>query len=187
MKYYNIFFDTTKVNGWFLDNLSTTDGKVLDAREFTCGKLHDSLPAMTLGITSGSEPADFSFGEFMLQVVNARTAKILTKIALPDELQMFPVKVQQRQGHYLILNIVKVINCVDENESEFIKWTKRDHRADKAGQYRQISRLRILSDKAFGAQIFRLWGYKVVTVISAKLKTAFERAGVTGISYHCIT
>jgi hypothetical protein len=41
----------------------------------------------------------------------------------------------------MVLNALRVIRCLDEERSEFIKWTEGDHRADLAGQYRQVTRL----------------------------------------------
>ena len=41
----------------------------------------------------------------------------------------------------VVLNSLRVLRCIDEERSEFVKWTKQDHRADLAGQYRQITKL----------------------------------------------
>jgi hypothetical protein len=35
-----------------------------------------------------------------------------------------------------VLNAVRVVSCLDEGESEFIKWKAHDHRPDFLGQYR---------------------------------------------------
>ncbi len=83
-----------------------------------------------------------------------------------------------------MLNAVRVIRCLDEKRSEFIKWTEHDHRADLAGKYRQVTKL-VLIPGAIppDAHIFRVDGWEVALIVSEVVKVAMESVGCFGAKF----
>jgi hypothetical protein len=84
----------------------------------------------------------------------------------------------------VVLNSLRVVRCLDEGRSEFIKWTEDDHRADLAGQYRQVTKL-VLERSAIpvDAHFFRIDGWLVALVVSEVVKDAMERVGCFGAKF----
>jgi ACT domain-containing protein len=84
----------------------------------------------------------------------------------------------------VVLNVLRVVHCVDEARSEFLKWTMNDHRSDLAGQYRQISKL-VLDAGALpsDAHFFRIESWLVGLVVSSDLKDAMESVGCVGAKF----
>ncbi|HTN87244.1 MAG TPA: DUF1629 domain-containing protein [Sorangium sp.] len=106
----------------------------------------------------------------------------MTDVAGAD-VQPIPVNIAGQPGMF-VLNTLRTLRCVDELHSEFIKWTKQDHRADLAGQYRQITKL-VLDEAKIprDAQIFRIEGSLVELIVSAAVKDAMERVGCLGAKF----
>ncbi|HRI67498.1 MAG TPA: hypothetical protein PK156_24810 [Polyangium sp.] len=77
-----------------------------------------------------------------------------------------------------------MIRCIDERRSEYLKWTKNDHRADLAGHYRQVTKL-VLDRKSIppDAHFFRIEYWEVVLVVSETVKNAMERVGCYGAKF----
>jgi hypothetical protein len=100
-----------------------------------------------------------------------------------NDVECLPVEIGG-QSEMMVLNATRVVRCLDESRSEYIKWTKEDHRADLAGQYRQVSRL-VLDPLAIpeDAKFFRIEGWLVALVVSEAVKEAMERAGCRGATF----
>jgi hypothetical protein len=82
------------------------------------------------------------------------------------------------------LNSLRVVRCLDEQYSEFLKWTKEDHRADLAGQYRQVTKLALRASAIpADAHFFRIEGWTVALVVSELVKTAMESVGCLGAKF----
>jgi hypothetical protein len=84
----------------------------------------------------------------------------------------------------VVVNALNVIRCLDENRSEFVKWTLADHRADLAGHYRQISTL-VLNEAEIpvATHVFRIHGSLVELVVSERVKVAMEAVGCLGARF----
>jgi hypothetical protein len=100
-----------------------------------------------------------------------------------NEVQCIPVVIPG-QADMVVLNALRVLRCLDETRSEFIKWTKQDHRADLAGQYRQITKL-VLDVAAIpsSSQMFRIEGSLVELVVSLEIKEVMESIGCLGAEF----
>jgi Immunity protein family (Imm11) len=79
--------------------------------------------------------------------------------------------------------VTTTIKCVDENESDITWWTEADERPDKIGQYRMITKLKIVPDLVQESQMFRVEGWEIALVISETVKVALEKRGVAGIRF----
>lgn len=125
---------------------------------------------------------EFSLTSFNVPIATSRLADAVSTIAGAD-LQCLPVDVAGQAG-MMVLNSVRVIHCLDESRSEFIKWTKQDHRADLAGQFRQVTRL-VLAPGVIplDAHFFRIGGWSVALVVSEVVKEAMESTGCLGAKF----
>ena len=98
---------------------------------------------------------------------------------MPD-IQFFPVTIESHPDEYSILNVARLIECVDEVRSDrVVKWTPEDGLPELVGEYRAVEGLRIDPTNVGDARMFRPWGWKVL-IVSGDIKEAFERARLLG-------
>lgn len=125
---------------------------------------------------------DFCLTSFNTPVATTELAQTVSRVAGPD-VQCLPLEIAGQAG-WSVLNAVRVIRCLDESRSEFLKWTKDDHRSDLAGQYRQVTKLVLNATGIPGdAHFFRVEGWLVALVVSEAVKQAMESAGCSGAKF----
>ena len=150
------------------------DGRVSDA---------ESLIAE---VTHPGKMLDFFRTSFAVPIASAHLANAIAAVAGPD-VQCLPVRIGEQWG-YQVLNALRVIKCIDEERSEFFKWTEQDHRPDRAGQYRWVPRL--LLDPALipnDAHFFRIEGWLVALIVSETVKKTMEAVGCLGAEFRLVT
>jgi hypothetical protein len=125
---------------------------------------------------------DFTITSFAVPVMTERVAAVVESIAKED-VQLVPVTISGQRG-MVVLNVLRVISCVDEQRSEFVKWTENDHRRDLAGQYRQLPKL-VLDAGTIpdNVHVFRVAGFLVQLLVSETVKIAIERVGCPGAQF----
>jgi hypothetical protein len=102
---------------------------------------------------------------------------------------LIPVKVESQQpDSYFILNILRVVRCIDDAACEEVKYWRPEHgQPELVGEYRAISGLRINPSQVEATHLFRPWGWPVALVVSEEVKSALERVGTTGTSFVDVT
>lgn len=139
-------------------------------------------PPLSAQVTHLGLVLDFSLTSFAVPITTHAVARAVSTTAGAD-VQSIPVRIAGQTGMQ-VLNAVRIVRCVDESRSEFLKWTAQDHRADLAGQYRQITKLR-LDPRAIpsDAHFFRVADWKVALIVSEAVKDAMDRAGCAGAKF----
>jgi hypothetical protein len=157
--------------------LPTGSEPLLDA-----GKLVSESGPLNGTVSHPGRVLDFSLTSFNAPVATSSIADAVRGIAGSD-VQCLPVDITGQPG-MTVLNALRVVRCVDETRSEFIKWTREDHRADLAGQYRQVTKLVLAPDGVpFDAHFFRVEGWLVALIVSEAVKEAMERVGCMGVKF----
>ena len=181
MNYYKIIDDDT-ADRWHLSLPRDKNGEDLFEWKFNLGKICNENREIFVDIKYGGEPLDFTLCAFEIPVVNDKIINLLSDY-ITDNLQVVPIIIPDILDKFYILNILNVVDCVDEDRSEFIKWTKNDHRSDLAGDYREITELYIDQIKAKGNKIFRLGGWEMEIVVNEEIVSSFKSAKTTGILF----
>lgn len=84
---------------------------------------------------------------------------LFERLGLSDQVQFFPAQVEGHPELFFILNILRVIRCIDDARcEEVVYWKPEDERPDKLGQYRNVVGMRIDRTQVGDAHIFRPWG-----------------------------
>jgi len=180
-RYFDIDQDLYFPGCWRLDRVRDGHGQEL-LHHFTQGKpviwegsLH--VPIHTPGVA-----LDYSrvVGED-LPIVSARVADLFAQHA-PQDVQLIPVTVDGRQEPYFILNVTRVVHCIDEKTSSEVRPYEPAFEGDvpPEGKYGLVTGMRIDPARVGEAQIFRTRGWTTVIVVSEHLKEALERLGATG-------
>jgi hypothetical protein len=154
-----------------------------DPSDFTSGKPARVRSIPNVDIQIPGIMLDFTLTSFDVPIATHALAEAFGKVAV-EALQRIPVTVGGRSG-YEILNATRRIRCLDEQRSEFIKWTAFDERPDRINQYRMVTKLHI--NKAlvpFDTHIFRIDGWDVALIVSSKLVDIVRSTGATGLAFH---
>jgi len=133
-------------------------------------------------------PLDFCVTSFGIPIAKRKLANAITLVVKVD-VQIVPIRIDNLQNGngYVVLNCLRAVDCMDEQRSEFIKWTSADHRTDLAGQYRMVTSLHLDSSKIpKGAHMFRLLGWPVALIVSQVVKDAMEIVGCCGAKFEAI-
>jgi len=168
---------------WVLDGPFDEQGKEFDSWQFKHGQRIElpCLPRFTLSHVGSA--VDFSHTGLGVPVVHARVAAILERLAIQD-VQLLPARVEGQTESWFILNILRIIRCIDDARcGEVEYWKPEDGQPEKAGQYSYVHGLRVDPTKVGDARIFRTWGWRVAIIVSDTLKQALEQDGITGMKY----
>jgi hypothetical protein len=181
-KYFRVVDDLSIPNRWYLQGPFTKSGKEVDPRNFTEGKKVRAKRFLTIPLRRPGKPLGLTLADFDMPVASKDVGHLLENLA-PQNIQRIPVEISSQPLGYEIINVTTTIKCVDEKESDIMWWIEADERPDKIGQYRMITKLKIVPDLVQESQMFRVQGWEIALVISETVKVALEKRGVAGIRF----
>lgn len=183
-RYFRLEEEVTAPGRWYLDDPVSPSGADLDPWQFTLGEPVHVAERLRVPIYRPGEPLDFSMaGVGITPLIHERLASLFLALAA-DDVQLLPVGVEARPEGYFVLNVTRVVKCIDEEASEEVQyWQPEDGQPDKVGEYRSVYGLRIDPTRVGTAQVFRPWGWPVALLVSEALKEALERARATGVKF----
>ncbi len=188
-RYFELFDDIYTPGCWELDDPTDQSGQEMaNPWMFRKGEPVQMEESLRVPISRPGRPLDFSMaGVGVTPVVHAKVASILNRLA-PDDVQLFPVNVASQSEPYFLVNVTRVVKCIDDEASEEVQyWKPEDGRPEKVGKYRAVSGMRIDPSKVGDARVFRTWGWTIALIVSEEIKEALERAGVTGVKFKEVT
>jgi hypothetical protein len=183
-RYFDLFEDMYVPGRWYLDDAVDPQGCEVDPWQFERGKPVDVEGRLRIPMDVSGKPLDFSVTSVGgAPVVHARLASLFAERA-PKDVQLIPVDVEGQSEEFFILNVTRVVKCIDDQASAEVQyWKPEDGRPEKTGSYRAVHGLRIDPSKAGDAQVFRPWGWLVVLLVSEEIKEALEHMGATGTQF----
>lgn len=179
--FYKVVEDTGHPTSWWLDEIECR-GKDIDGRVFTMGRRVENPGTLYVRVRNAGEPMSFTFSLLFVPVVTSQVADLIDRMA-PGAVERFPIDVGGIKERYEVLNVVRMIDAIDRERSEYILWGPEDGRPDLVGQFRQVLPLVIRDDIRQDAAIFRPVGWEVVLVVSARLKKELEKIGKLGVLF----
>jgi hypothetical protein len=179
MKYFQLRDDVHIPSRWHLGEVRLADGAAVNLRKAQPLALSGPV-SIDVGVPGRS--LEFSLTSFAGPIATARLAQVIGELAEQD-VEVIPARVGGRDG-YAALNATRQVQCLDETRSTFTKWTMEDHRADLAGQYRMVVKLRVdPTSVPQDAHLFRVEGWRVALIVSQAVKDAMEASGCFGATF----
>lgn len=177
--YYELMSDVYIPGRWYPGNPLDAQGKIIYKWTFREGKRLDIDEKIFLKLDPPGIPLDFTECGLAAPLVSVRVIKLLQALEVQD-IQIIPVAVEGHPDEYSILNVTRLIPCVDEGRCAWVeRWKPEDGRPERVGEFRVVEGLRIDTTKVGDARIFRPWGWKML-IVSNDIKEAFERAQLLG-------
>lgn len=164
---------------WHLAVPRNAEGDKVDDSLFMLGEPVHMPNRLRIPLESPGTPLDYTEAGIGTPVVHVRVASLFSKVA-PDDVQLLPVDVEDHPDQYFILVATRLIDCIDEEASHFVRWTSGTGAPRKDSRYAIMYELRIDKSKVSNAQMFRCEGRRTALIISEDIKSALEAMGATG-------
>ncbi|HYO57575.1 imm11 family protein [Archangium sp.] len=186
-KYYDIYDNKYIPGRWHLRmplfNEGEGEGELFDTYRFKEGRVLEIERPIRLSMKPAGIALDFSHA-MGIPIVHRRVVALFERLGLQKEVQFIPVEVEGQTEPWFILNALQVIRCIDDARCEDVfYWQLEDGEPDRVGQYRNVRGLKVDPEKIGDANIFRPWGWKVVLIVSERVKQAMEAEGITGMKF----
>ena len=188
MKYYRLSDDVESMGRWFLKGPTDTMGRLVDADLLSQGKRTDGFELLRYSLRRQGKPLALTFADFDVLVGNAQSTNALCDIS-PKGVQIIHTEIETSEDilkNYYVINITDTVRCMDETNSDIVRWTASDGRPEKIGHYRMVTHLSIIGSLAAGHHIFRLAGWEVAVIIDDKTKNILQEQQTTGVLYNKI-
>ncbi|MFP2929692.1 imm11 family protein [Pyxidicoccus sp. 3LG] len=139
---------------------------------------------LKVGVRRRGRQLDYSMADAgSIPVVHPKLTSVFAEMALGD-VQIFPVEVEGQPERYSLINVTRVVKCIDDAACEEVQyWKPEDGRPEKTGWYRSVIGLRLDKSRVGDAKVFRTWGWSVALIVSEDIKDAMERTGATGMEF----
>ncbi|WP_044890348.1 imm11 family protein [Myxococcus hansupus] len=183
-RYFRLM-ENVQAGNWYLGDPLTRQGLEMENfREFSSGQPAQAPGRLVVPIDEPGRRLDFSTaGAGATPIVHVKAATLFVEMA-PNDVQLIPVDIEGCPDEYLILVATRLVRCIDDAASEeVLYWKPEDERPDKVGMYRSVWGMRIDPTQVGDAKVFRPWGWSGVLIVSEDIKTALERANVTGVEF----
>jgi uncharacterized protein DUF1629 len=181
-RFFELADDVNVPHRWHLNTPTDSQSQEVDDRLFRRGEPVHLQERLRIPVEIAGKPLDFTEANVGVPVVHVRVASMFAELA-PDDVQLIPVDVEGHPDQYLILVAKRLIPCIDEQASRFVRWTPEDGVPHKVGQYSIMYELRIDKTKVGGARVFRLEGWRSSLIVSGEIKDALDRMGATGTRF----
>lgn len=187
-RYFELSDDMSSPDRWVLDDTLDAQGQPVGARLYLNAAPIRFDGRLRVPILHPGSPLDFSFANSRaFPVVTEKVASTLAELA-PDDVQLYPVEVDSRPEPYFLVNVARLVKCIDEATSEEVRYGEsEDNLPDELGYYRSVYGMRIDPSKVGDARVFRPWGYPAALIIAEDVKEALERTGATGLDFREVT
>jgi hypothetical protein len=160
-----------------------------NGQELWHGHLTEGLPIsvrgpLRIGLYVPGRALDFSTTALNVPIIHGKVKELLGQLGLDGQIQLFPIAVEGQAESYYLLNLLRVVRCIDDARCEEVAYrTVEDGYEDRIGEYRNVVGMRIDPSKVGDAEIFRPWGWQTNIIVSERVKQAMEECGVTGARF----
>lgn len=182
-EYYRLDHELYFQGRWYLDG--PADDAARDDREFSYGKSLELRGPLVATIYRAGQPLDFTLTLSQVPILSQRLANAVRHLVQKDA-QLFPVQIDRYEG-FEVMNTTTLVACLDENRSDFTKWTQEDGRPDKIGHYQMVTRLRLNPQQIPpNLHVFRVLGWKIALIVSQAFVDAVLPLHPTGVKLELV-
>jgi hypothetical protein len=182
--YYRVVHDPRIDDAWFPGFPVTEDGTLVDGRLFTKGLRYTDPGRLSLPLEKEGRQLDFTLAAFDLPVLASRCAAVVDDHVPPGSIQRVPVTVAGAQQEYEIVNVTKLVECLDEQRST-VSHVPSDLRSPTSGKYRWVIDLTLDPSQIGSECIFRVQNWPIALIVCEPLRDVL--ADATGITFVPVT
>jgi hypothetical protein len=176
--YYRLNEDLNIADRWILgDVINDLDE---DDWKYSVGKKIELIPAdLRMDIFSKGKSLDFSISGSGVPVVSKKFKNLNFGF---DDVQFIPISIDE--DIFYIMNILNVIDCIDEENSNFEKYIKNDKvRPDKEGEYKGFFKMELDKNKIYSNKIFRVKNFDIAIIVFESFFESINKFNITGCKF----
>ncbi len=181
MEYYRMIDDIGVKDRWYLGDFKID---IEDVWKLNSGQPVDLSRYNNLKIEFDQKgmPLDFTETDGVnIPIVSEAFAECIYEFI--GEIDLIPIFIPDAKGRYYVLVVKNLVDCVDEQKSDFKKFQENDDiRPDLAGEYSVIRSLKIDKSKV-NKNIFRLEKYDLAVIINETIKKSLHNKGLLGVKF----
>jgi hypothetical protein len=187
-RYFDLCDDLHIPGRWALGTPVDPRGQESGSWLFVRGEPVQVEGLLRVPVLQRGKPLDFSLADAgAIPIVSEKVAEVLARIA-PADVQLFPTKVGSHPEPYFLVNVARLVKCIDDKASREVRyWKPEDGRPEKVGKYRAVYGLRVDPAQVGDANVFRTWGWAITLAVSEEIKDALEGIGATGVKFEDVT
>lgn len=182
---YRLLFDSSLCDQWFLGTPVNVEGDEWSFWRLLRGAYVTGrdLEEWHTNVEKTGRKLAFSFSGFDVPIVTREVGDCLASLIAHD-IQLIPINLAGEAIGYKALVATQSVKCVDEARSEFTKWSPKDGRPDKTGEYRMFTKLRLdPSAVPEGVQVFRVAEWQCALVVTERVVSALKTCVAEGLIY----
>lgn len=184
MNYFKLSNDMRILDRWTLGEPHDGNGREVWHGEPTRGAPMAVQSPARIGLYVPGRALDFSTTALGVPIIHGKLKAIFEQLGLDGQVQLFPIAVEEQQEPYFLVNLLRVIRCIDDERCEEVAYrTIEDGYEERIGEYRNVVGMRIDPSKVGDTEIFRPWGWQTTLIVSERVKLAMEEADVTGARF----
>ena len=104
----------------------------------------------------------------------------------PDEIQALDVLIDEEDTDFVVLNALKLVDCIDESQSVTTPLTDRERAYGRTGKYSMVAMVHLLYDRVGDAQFFRLTEWPLALIASDRVVDVLKRFEATGVRWEAV-
>jgi hypothetical protein len=183
-RYFELEQDLYIPGRWYPDSPVDEEGQEADVWMFRGGAPVVLETRLRVPLYRPGKPVDFSMTSIgVTPLLHPRIAAVFAELAR-DDVQLFPVEVEGQPESYSLLNVTRLVKCIDDSACAYVDyWKPEDGQPEKTGTYHNVRELRIDKSRVGDVKVFRTWGWSIALIVSEDIKDALERTGATGMKF----
>ena len=157
-----------------------SDGTPVPGSPFVRGVVYDGSVPVYLPVSDPGPALDFSFGFKDMPIVRRTLLEALIHVA-PNDMQAVDAVIDDDDKDFVILNAVKLIDCIDESRSMTEPLLEEQIRAGWQLRYRSVALIHLNYEQIGDADFFRLSEWPMALIASdriVRVLQGFEASGV---------
>ncbi|WP_164021521.1 imm11 family protein [Pyxidicoccus trucidator] len=185
VRYFDLHQNLYIPGRWYPDEPTDLHGQEIDdIWQFAEGHPVEFREPLRIPLYRSGRAVDFSLTPVgVTPIIHPKVASVFAELA-PDDVQLFPVEVEGQPEPYFLLNVTRLVRCIDDSACEEVKYFKpEDGQPEKTGTYRSVIGLRIDKSLVGDVKVFRTWGWPIALIVPEDIKEALERTGATGMRF----
>ena len=183
-EYYEITHEVEIENRWYLAEINDASGNELDPHLFQKGNTVTITQPLFVRPNQIGRPLDFTLTAFGVPIVSNKLGDIIYN-STSNLIQRIPVTIEPNVKGFEIINILKTIKCLDYNKTFVQRYDSKFGDPSLIGKVQFLSKITIEPVNPI-CDIFRLDEWKIIAIISGRLREILHSPNLTGMIFNCV-
>lgn len=182
MKYYRLTEDMSIHGRWYLSPINNVSYE--EQWNFIVKPFFQARDTLNVPIKIQGTKTDYTENlTYNIPIISNKAKIVLEKYGISlSQVNILDLQDEEKNSYYAMG--VDILDCVNEDFSEYIKYEESDHVApDRIGDYKFFNKLVLDKEKINTKHIFRIKGFLIYLIVSEELKECMESQLLSGVLF----